>query len=816
MPTHDCIPELRLQDYLNGSLSADATRDVEKHLSECARCREMVGFRPQSSTKPIGDGVAITASAPENSEVTEDFYHEPNVSLGLLERSEFKESLGKIKDYEVLSVLGRGGYGIVFEALDKLLNRRVAIKVLPPELARHETSRRRFLREARAGAAINHPNVVTIHGVDETKDFPFLVMELLGGKSLRERLRREPKLDVMDILRISAQIAQGLAAAQAQGIIHRDVKPGNIMLVDDLPRIKITDFGLARAIVENVNLTSRGVAIGTPGYMSPEQVRGEELDSRSDLFAMGCVIYAMFTGHSPFHGRTMLEIARRVDSYEPPRLHEIDKSIPEFIDAIVARLLMKSPDERYQSAAEVADVLNRHLALLNQTPSDRLPAALQMELFQRRPATNRWRLAATGLTALALLIATGLAFWSRGIGWPFRIAQSTDETAASQTAGARPPDRSPAPLAAIGGSPAGSSATNGSVAGRVTAATPAARQSEVSVAKTGNADCRTIRDALQRVAAGGTIRVLDAAEYEEALLLDDAEHLTGVRLLAPEHARLLFPNAASLVAVHAIPQLEISGLVLVGPQVQMGIEIRGECPGLRLDDVRVQRLPNPEGVGDSSAAVVVRGAGAPDEPIVVRRVTLLDANVGIVIGSVSMESPTARHIIVEECRVQGLNTEDSTLIALVRRCQNVEIRRNVVFQGRRGISFLSDGVAHPDQCSIEHNTWFQATSWIEATGPVADNFSLRVQHNLVINSKNLSPAARERFTKPSCVFVNNVAVQTGAPDQDSFSPLAIQMKDFPFLSLEPKNPNFLRPDFARLAEHSMPLDPVPGALSRLE
>jgi serine/threonine-protein kinase len=200
----------------------------------------------------------------------------------------------------------------------------------------------------------------------------------------------------MDVLRISAQIAQGLAAAHAQGIIHRDVKPGNIMLVD-ATRVKITDFGLARVAVADVEFTSRGLAVGTPAYMAPEQVRGEEVDARSDLFALGCVIYAMFTGHSPFHGQTALEIARRIDTFDPPRLREVNKAVPAFLDEIVHKLLQKDPGRRLQSAAEVGDLLNRHLAILNQTPSDRLPAAFQMELTQSAPRHKRSWLAVAGV-----------------------------------------------------------------------------------------------------------------------------------------------------------------------------------------------------------------------------------------------------------------------------------------------------------------------------------------------------------------------------------------------------------------------------------
>ena len=219
------------------------------------------------------------------------------------------------------------------------------IKILEQGYAGSAKSRRRFNREARAAAAINHPNVVTIHAIEEHEGMPFLVMELVVGKSLREWIRETPKREFMDILRIGAQVAQGLAAAHAQGVIHRDVKPANIMLESGVPRVKITDFGLARVAIENVDMTSRQIAVGTPAYMAPEQFRGEAIDARTDLFALGCVLYAMCVGHSPFHGRTVVEIALLVNTFQPPNLADQDPTVPRFLGDMIARLIEKDPNK---------------------------------------------------------------------------------------------------------------------------------------------------------------------------------------------------------------------------------------------------------------------------------------------------------------------------------------------------------------------------------------------------------------------------------------------------------------------------------------
>jgi tRNA A-37 threonylcarbamoyl transferase component Bud32 len=199
--------------------------------------------------------------------------------------------------YEIYDVRGRGGMGIVLDAFDTVLHRRVAIKVLSPQLATSQTAHRRFLREARAAAGINHVNVVTVHAVDEQAGMPYLVMEYVAGRTLRERIRLGP-LDLVTMPRIGAQIAAGLAAAHEHGVIHRDIKPANVLLADGVERVKISDFSLALVLLDNTQASSAERPVGTPAYMSPEKVGGQRVDACSDLFNLGCVLYAMSTGKS--------------------------------------------------------------------------------------------------------------------------------------------------------------------------------------------------------------------------------------------------------------------------------------------------------------------------------------------------------------------------------------------------------------------------------------------------------------------------------------------------------------------------------------
>ncbi len=270
------------------------------------------------------------------------------------------DSLGTIGPYEVVAVVGRGGMGIVLKALDTKLNRTVAVKVLAPELAANVVAKKRFLREAQAAAAVTHPHVVTIHAVDEDR-VPYLVMEFVPGLSLREKIERVGTLGVTEILRIGSQIAAGLAAAHKQGLIHRDIKPANILLENGVERVKITDFGLARA-VDDLSVTRTGEVAGTPQYMSPEQAQGERVDHRGDLFSLGSVLYTMCTGRPPFRGDSAIAVIRRVVDDTPRPIREVNADIPAWLCDIIDRLLAKNPDDRHQTAAEVAALLEQRLA----------------------------------------------------------------------------------------------------------------------------------------------------------------------------------------------------------------------------------------------------------------------------------------------------------------------------------------------------------------------------------------------------------------------------------------------------------------------
>ncbi len=278
---------------------------------------------------------------------------------------ELPGTLGRLGSYEILEEIGRGGMGVVFRAHDPKLQRIVAVKALAPELARLPSARQRFLREARAAAAISHPHVVTIFAVEGTEEaslgterttLPFLVMECIVGQTLHDKIKRVGALKVEEIVRISRQIAEGLTAAHKRGLIHRDIKPANILLENGVERVKITDFGLARTTSDG-GITHTGEILGTPQCMSPEQARGEIVDQRSDLFSLGCVMYTMYTGVSPFRADNMLAVMKKVCEVNPRPVAQMNPNIPEWLCELVHRLLEKEPERRVQTAGDVVSVL---------------------------------------------------------------------------------------------------------------------------------------------------------------------------------------------------------------------------------------------------------------------------------------------------------------------------------------------------------------------------------------------------------------------------------------------------------------------------
>jgi len=418
-----CIERDDLRVWLDDPASGDEHPEWQHHLETCLHCQETLEMiaadqrlwsgvsrqlrdgPPASDQEPalhrlmsrmLGEIPLSSTCAESKTAIVDD-----NLLSFLQPTPDRPELLGLLDRYEVQQVIGRGGMGIVFRAFDPSLQRLVAIKVMAPQLAASASGRKRFLREARATAAVAHEHVITIYSVEEWRGMPYFVMQLVGGVSLQEKLDTSGSLELREILRIGMQTAHGLAAAHQHGLIHRDVKPGNILLENagEVTRVKLTDFGLARAI-EDASCTQSGVVAGTPHFMAPEQARGDSLDHRADIFSLGSVLYTCATGRNPFRASTLLGVLRRVSDEAPLPIRELNSDVPIWLERLINQMMTKQPEHRYSSASDVASLLEGCLAHLQHPNLYRLP-----ELLESRRKTPRFAFAALFLIFATLLIA---------------------------------------------------------------------------------------------------------------------------------------------------------------------------------------------------------------------------------------------------------------------------------------------------------------------------------------------------------------------------------------------------------------------------
>jgi len=371
-----CFAADQLQRLVAGSLSDKEIDEAARHLEECAHCIDSLDELLMHDD--LAAAVRTRTAIPEEPEATQVHRllevvralptslcesNRPCDRFDFLSPPEQPDEIGRLGGYRVLRVLGRGGMGVVFRAEDSRLKRHVALKVMKPELAERTSARRRFLREAQVAAALKHDHIVTIYQVGEDRGVVFLAMEFLQGESLEDRLQRG-RPPVSDLLRFGREMAQGLAAAHRQGLIHRDIKPANIWLESDpsdatpaSPRIKILDFGLARATADDAQLTHHGALVGTPAYMAPEQACGGRLDPRSDLFSLGCVLYRLATRELPHKGETTSAVLSSLAHENPRPVSDFNPTLPPALATLITRLLAKDPADRPKSAAEVVEHL---------------------------------------------------------------------------------------------------------------------------------------------------------------------------------------------------------------------------------------------------------------------------------------------------------------------------------------------------------------------------------------------------------------------------------------------------------------------------
>ncbi len=260
--------------------------------------------------------------------------------------------------YEIVSELGRGAMGVVYKAKDPLIDRMVAIKTINLQslpLDKKKEYEARFYQEAKAAGRLSHPNIITIYDLGENDGIAYIAMELLEGRELQHMLDDGKRLSVEDAVNIAVQVASGLAYAHEHGIVHRDIKPSNIMVLQG-KRIKIADFGIAR-MESSLLSTKTGLLMGSPLYMSPEQIKNERIDLRSDVFSLGILLYQMLTGRLPFRGDNAHTVMFQIVQEEPPKPSSVNPDVPQVLDAIIAKCLAKRPEDRYQDANELGRAL---------------------------------------------------------------------------------------------------------------------------------------------------------------------------------------------------------------------------------------------------------------------------------------------------------------------------------------------------------------------------------------------------------------------------------------------------------------------------
>jgi serine/threonine protein kinase len=722
-----------LLDFAAGQIEGSERREISDHVSACRRCTE--ALESLRSNLPSNINAELTGGSTTSGGPTVREHHEPETEFwenldddrfdcAILEPSSRQGALGRLGEYDILERVGHGGMGVVFKAFDERLQRTVAIKVMNRQLASSPTARRRFLREARAAAGINHPNVVTIHAVEEHSGYPVLVMEYIGGGTLREYIDEHGPLDPLEVIRLSREIAAGLAAAHAHGVIHRDIKPGNILLEGGAVRVIITDFGLARAAIDNVELTSQGHAVGTPAYMSPEQVKGEKLDLRSDLFSLGCVIYAMVSGHSPFRGTSSLQMARNVAELQPPLLHEIHEETPQALSEMVDRLLEKSPDDRCQSATEVAQVLGRYLEVLNLTPTDKMQATLK-DLGPGEGGAGRrvpWKLATTLIVLLAVVVS--MLVW-------------------------RPWDRNrPDPGGGGKDSPLGPPL--------------------ITVGESGQSDAQTLDEALEQAGRDTVIRLKDGQRFVDNLVISDPR-LQGIHLEAGVGPRAERPTlaasdeAAPVIQIKGVSNVVIRGLRIEG-SVRGAIAIDGRCGGVEIDNVECV-MPDVETVDTLQPAVAIRASRLPGEsgPVVLRNSRIETPALGRCV-QVTGTTAGAPDVRLEDNRFSGRGVlvlagakSPASLGSLVI-AGNLFIGRADSSQEQsdnwytvNGVNLVLETLAPDQQVLINNNTFVNVRTWLGLVTSATDRVGVTVANNLILRSQGVKggldrlPAAADNW-----------------------------------------------------------------------
>ena len=612
--------------------------------------------------------------------------------------------------YRITEKLGEGAMGAVFSAVDNKLDRTVAIKVLPPHSLDDPDAVTRFQREAKALAKLSHPNIIQAYDVGEDRGRHFVVMEYIEGSNLHKLLVERGPLPPARAADYICQAALGLQHAHEKGLVHRDLKPSNLIVTPDR-QVKIVDLGLARFFQDHLHdphLTREGIGMGTPDYMPPEQFHdARTADPRADIYSLGCTFYQMLAGEVPFPGSSISEKCRAHEERTPP-LEEKCPDVPAGMIEVVLRMMAKAPAARYQSALDVAHALAPHVAgssasslRIKATSSWQGSAALPSPAKAARRFSFNPRLVMLLGAAAALLIAS-----------PIVVPQLFDPVSPSQTVDGAGGSAGIADSAAKGGAalPTVITIPNG-----------------LTVAKDGTGQYTSIREALEKVAAGQTIRVLDDAQYEESLSITSRSAHSGVTLEAVQgatvHAVLRNTN---LVEITGVPGFTLRGFKLRSTGGMALVLVKHDCPGLTLENLNLSR---------AEVGIDVLGGNLANEdlPMMLRDCEIADMTGGIKISGKSTGYSTP--LAVSRIAIRQNTIRRCTYaIGLMGDVRQVQVVGNQVMNaGGYGIQ-LENLIGSPKQILIANNTLFESTFSLRLWDLVARGKQIEVRNNLFLAS----------------------------------------------------------------------------------
>jgi serine/threonine protein kinase len=630
----------------------------------------------------------------------------PVLDRSLIERTNEPGAFGKVGSFHLQEELGRGGMGVVYKAWDDSLRRVVAVKFIRQDRSLSSVAHERFFREARAAAAVSHPNIVVVHRIDEVKGTPFIVMEYVDGESLEKLIAKGRRFTPMELLQLILQITEGLQAAHENGIVHRDIKPSNVMVESGSGRSKISDFGLARVGEEISSDSEEGTLLGTPAYMSPEQVNGTAIDGRSDLFSLGCLIYALVTGRSPFQGKNFADTATRVLSTTPKPLTDSSPSVPAVLSNICSRLLEKNPEDRYQSAKEISQEI-RGVILDLQKGAD-VPMA--DTIIVRSPSQLR---------KLRMRIVAGMATVVLGV-----IAFLWMNQSRLGIQGLK----SPAPQG-----------------------TSVDKQRVLTVSRDQtDSDFRSITGALTAAQSGDTIRVLDNRSYEVNLQVRGMRDIT---IESPEAAQLVPLDPLSpLLQVAESQNVTVRGFRIKSISDQHAIHLL-DSTAIVLEDLEV--IANPKELAVVQIDACNRQPG--DAPLVMQRCRIGSERTGQCLWVQAIDHP------IWNLELRGntfVSQGTATGIVLALKGGSQVVAQNVVDGGHVGINMeLKSPDANGDgpNLRIEHNTFFQQRSWIGLMGTDPRSTPFELKNNLVLDSPGVEATAEQQAGVTSaCRVAGNV------------------------------------------------------------